>query len=253
MSQYDRKKHQFEFLQKVQGLDLNTPQPVDFGTYDENRLFTLLTYLEGEDANDVLPRVDPKCQYGLGFDAGRILKKIHSIPASPDALDWEERMNRKLSKKLSDLETYRIDLPFKDLLMAYVNDNRHLFKNRKQVFQHGDFHSGNMVVNNGTIGIIDFDRTDCGDPYEEFKCYCWNVYASPFFASGLIDGYFDSKVPDDFFPLLKLYSAEALLGHITWAKKYGEEEVKTAYKVLYDTIGWFDHLRLDQPVWYKKP
>jgi serine/threonine-protein kinase len=253
MSQYDRKKRQFELLQEVQKLGLNTPQPVEFGSYDQNRLFTLLTFLEGEDANDVLQRVDVKTQYSLGFDAGLILKKIHTLPASPDAMDWEERMNRKFTKKLSDLENLHIDLPFRDLLVAYVQVNRHLFKNRKQVFQHGDYHSGNMVVNDGKIGIIDFDRNDSGDPFEEFKCYCWNVYASPYFATGLIDGYFEGEVPSDFFPLLKLYSAEALLGHITWAQKFGEEEVKTAYKVLYDTIHWFDHFRLDRPTWYRKP
>lgn len=37
-------------------------------------------------------------------------------------------------------------------------------------YQHGDYHLGNMIVNNGHIGIIDFDKFATSDPMDDFKC-----------------------------------------------------------------------------------
>lgn len=37
------------------------------------------------------------------------------------------------------------------------------------VYMHGDFHPGNLIyMRDGTIGVIDFNRWEVGDPYEEF-------------------------------------------------------------------------------------
>ena len=35
-----------------------------------------------------------------GLEAGRILAKLHSIPAPIDALDWESRFNAKIDRKI---------------------------------------------------------------------------------------------------------------------------------------------------------
>ena len=40
------------------------------------------------------------------------------------------------------------------------------------MYQHGDFHPGNLIyMENGEIGVIDFNRWEVGDPYEEFLGY----------------------------------------------------------------------------------
>lgn len=71
-------------------------------------------------------------------------------------------------------------------------------KHRPTLFQHGDYHCGNMIVNSGRIGIIDFDKNSAADPYDEFKCFCWNVYANRHFEKGIIDGYFEGRPPKEF-------------------------------------------------------
>ncbi|MCZ3365579.1 MULTISPECIES: aminoglycoside phosphotransferase family protein [Methanobacterium] len=42
-----------------------------------------------------------------------------------------------------------------------------LTKERPNIFQHDDFHAGNIIINNNKelTGIIDFNRYDWGDPY----------------------------------------------------------------------------------------
>ena len=88
----------------------------------------------------------------------------------------------------------------------YINDNRHLLKGRPQTYQHGDYHIGNMMIGrDGKLYIIDFNRNDYGDPWEEFNRIVWGAQKSPLFASGMVNGYFDHDVPMEFWKLLALY------------------------------------------------
>ena len=64
-----------------------------------------------------------------------------------------------------------------------------------------------MIDVSRKLKIIDFDRYDYGDPWEDMKSITWDVQMSPLFASGRIDGYFDGAVQLDFWRLLSLYIA----------------------------------------------
>ena len=46
---------------------------------------TLQSWIEGEDAETAVPLLADARQYALGLEAGRILKKIHSIPVPEGA------------------------------------------------------------------------------------------------------------------------------------------------------------------------
>ena len=105
--------------------------------------------------------------------------------------------------------------------MDYIENNRGLLKNRPQCFQHGDYHVGNMMMENGNLTIIDFDRFDFGDPWEEFNRIVWCAQSSPTFATGQLDGYFKGKIPIDFFKLLAFYIATNTLSSIYWAIPFG--------------------------------
>lgn len=67
---------------------------------------------------------------------------------------------------------------------------RELLRDRPQCFQHGDYHIGNMMVDQDGLAIIDFDRYDFGDPWEEFNRIVWCAQTAPAFACGMVDGYF---------------------------------------------------------------
>ena len=55
-----------------------------------------------------------------------------------------------------------------------------------------------------------------------------------------------------FFEVLALYAAEQLLSHLPWAITFGEEEIKTAYKVMNAVLDWYDNFNLLIPKWYKE-
>ena len=89
------------------------------------------------------------------------------------------------------------------------------------------------------------------DPYDEFKPYCWNVIKSEYFETGLINGYFEDNIPDDFFKILKFYTIEGIISHLPWALTFGEEEVKTALNMYQEALKWYDNFNLEIPTWYK--
>lgn len=249
---YGKKKKQFELLEKIDDLRINASKPVFFGTLFDGSVYTVLTWLDGEDAEKVLPEVTAEKAFSLGVDAGRTMKKLHDVEIDTDGFSWWELYKKKIERKIKNFRENDIELPKKELVVDFVLSNMHYAKDRPALFQHGDYHCGNMIVNGNGIGVIDFDKNGIADPYDEFKCFCWNVYANPDFENGMINGYFDFKIPDDFWHVLSLYAAESLLGHITWAMRFGEKEINTAKKVYNDMLFWFDDFNIKIPKWHAK-
>ena len=138
-----------------------------------------------------------------------------------------------------------------DLFTEYIN-NRHLLKGRSNTFQHGHYHIGNMMINkNNELVIIDFDRDDYGDPWEEFNRLVWSIQISHEFAKGIVEGYFNKKVPDKFWKLLVLYMSLNSLSSLPWAIPYGEEEVNIMINQSNDILDWYEDMKRYVPKLYK--
>lgn len=216
ISYYERKKAEFEMIKKVVDLGVPMSKPLDFGTCDNGKkVYSLLTWCEGEDAEVVLPRLTETEQYELGFKSGKILRQIHSIPAPKEQEEWSVRFNRKTSNKIEKYKACGIRFNGDDKIISYIENNRHLLADRPQCYQHGDYHVGNMIISpDNTLSIIDFNRPDFGDPWEEFNRIVWSAAVSPHFATGQLNGYFGDKPPVDFFKLLAFYISSNTLSSI---------------------------------------
>ena len=138
------------------------------------------------------------------------------------------------------------------LFLSFLADNRHLLSNRPQTYQHGDYHIGNMMIDrNGVLTIIDFDRDDFGDPWEEFNRIVWCAQAAPSFASGMVDGYFDGNVPLDFWKLLALYICSNTLSSLPWAIPFGDKEIQVMRQQAAQVLQWYDGMKNVVPSWYQ--
>lgn len=252
MTQYENKKREFESLKLLMNENILMSHPIDFGICNSGKcVYSLLTWINGEDAEVILTQINNKKQYNLGIKAGKFLKQIHKISTPKNLVSWSERFNRKIDRNISNYKTCDIKFHGDEEMIKYINDNRFLLENRPQSFQHGDYHVGNMIITaKGELGIIDFNRMDYGDPWEEFNRITFCVNTSPIFASGYINGYFDNEVPDLFFRLMALYIASNQLSSIPWAISFGKKEVNTMLKQAENIMEWYDGFKTYIPNWY---
>ena len=247
----ERKRREYEKMSEVAQLGIPMCLPVEFGTSEEGA-YSIQSWIDGEDAEEKVMAMDVAEQYRYGLDAGRILAKIHTIPAPKDTPSWETRFNAKIDRKIAMYESCELKYESGgDAFLSYLAENRYLLRGRPQSYQHGDYHIGNMMIDqDGVLTIIDFDRDDFGDPWEEFNRIVWCVQAAPAFASGMVDGYFDNEIPMDFWRLLALYICSNTLSSLPWAIPFGEEEIKVMRKQAAQVLEWYDGMKSVIPTWY---
>ena len=107
-----------------------------------------------------------------------------------------------------------------------------------------------MIDNKKELKIIDFDRWDYGDPWEEFNRVVFCVQKAPLFASGMVNGYFNDDVPLEFWKLLALYISVNALSSIVWASAFGQEEIDNMNKQAKEIICWYNNMENIIPTWY---
>ena len=228
----------FRMQQRAASLGIPMCRPVEIGPCADG-VYTLQTWIDGDDLEEIITELSDTRQYAYGLDAGRILRRLHSIPAPESQEDWESRFNRKMDYKIQKYRECPIHYEGGQSFIDYINANRHLLRGRPQVFQHGDYHIGNMMIDRGgRLQIIDFDRYDFGDPWEEFNRIVWCAQKSPLFASGMLNGYFDGDVPPEFWKLLALYISSNTLSSIPWAIPLGQGEVEVMLRQAAEVLSW---------------
>ena len=248
----ERKRREYEKMSEVALLGIPMCLPIEFGICEEGA-YSIQSWIDGVDAEETVAMMDSATQYRYGVDAGRILAKIHTISAPADAPNWETRFNAKIDRKIALYEN--CELKYKsggDAFLQYIAENRYLLQGRPQSYQHGDYHIGNMMITNDCVlTIIDFDRDDFGDPWEEFNRIVWCAQAAPAFASGMVDGYFDGDVPMEFWKLLALYICSNTLSSLPWAIPFGEGEVQVMRKQAAQVLEWYVGMQQVIPTWYQ--
>lgn len=251
-SEYESKKSEFAAMRRLSDTGIPMSKPLEFGLCENgDQVYTLFTWCEGEDAADVLPKLTEAEQYMLGLKSGHYLREIHSTPAPPDVEKWETKFNRKVDNKIKQYHECPLKIEAGDLILEYIEANRHLLRGRPQTFHHGDYHVGNMVISDSReLSIIDFNRHDFGDPWEEFNRIAFSASASPHFATGQLNGYFNGRPPEKFFKLMTFYISSNMLSAFPWAMKFGEEELDVMKKQAKEVLGWFDGMKNPVPTWY---
>lgn len=253
ISAYEYKKKEFEIVQKYSKLGFEMSQPLDFGICNEGKnCYMLLTYVEGVDLEQALPTLSEKEQYLLGREAGMILRKIHSIPIDECDIPTQTKRERKLYQLARYEESPHLRVENDENVIEFVKNNINLIWKETPVYQHGDFHPGNLIyMPNGEIGVIDFNRWEVGDPCEEFyKLESFGIDVSVPYSVGQIDAYFDGEIPSDFWGALAVYCAHAALFSIKWAEKFGQKDVDGMVERCHRAFENYDKFNSVVPKWY---
>lgn len=253
ISRYEQKKQEFDLMGKAVALGIPMQQPISFGGFNEsNNVYTLLTWVDGEEVESVLPKLSKNERYNLGIRSGEILRQIHNLPAPEGIDDWSDRYFKVIDERLDAFHTEGVSFEGSKEILTFLDNNRNLLKGRPQCRHHGDYHEGNMVVSeSGELSIIDWHTVDFGnygDPWYDFTRIGTKF---PEFASGQIDGYFDKEPPEQFWILFAYYLSVSAITSIVWAKFHVPKELKNILKMNRDVLHWFDNMRNPVPKWYR--
>ena len=256
----DFKRLEFQMMEKVSALGIPMSRPVEFGVCEEG-VYSLQSWIDGQDLSEALKIMDAETRYAYGMESGRILRRIQETPIPPEENEdsWESYYNRKVDRRMAAAMACPVKFRGQEDMIAYTEAHRSLLKGRKKTYQHGDYHVGNLMVDRqGNLQVIDFDRYEFGDPWEEFVRIKFDVEASVDFARGRIDGYFGGKecVPRQFWTLLAFYLFSTEINSTSWASQFDDDTVQRGVMLAEGVYDWYDWQdgRITDPVprWYRE-
>ncbi|PEJ60712.1 aminoglycoside phosphotransferase [Bacillus sp. AFS002410] len=231
------------------------PKPIHLIELSEEALtIHAVESVDGFDGEEYLQTIPKEQQYQLGYQSGKELLKIHSLTNPSQNQSWEDTRLAKFNRYVYLLKESTISFPELDFVLSFVQENRHLLKNRPITFLHDDFHPANLLFKDGQLkAVIDFDRFEWGDPYHDFhKVALFTKDISTPFAIGQIDGYFSNNPPDDFWTLYALYAAMIIPSDIIWSYKTTPHLIDSMWKRVRMILD--DHRNFNQsiPGWYSE-
>ena len=194
ISRYENHKLLFSLMKQISEFGIPMCFPLEFGICDEG-VYSIQSWIDGERLTVELPALTHAEQYAVGLQSGDILRKIHNI-RSPDAQEnWTILFNKKVDENIMKYHCCETKIDGYEHFVDYIDNNRRLLENRPQCFLHGDYHTENMMIANGELTIIDFERYDFGDPWNDFARVVFSARKSPHFATGQLNGYFCGEPP----------------------------------------------------------
>ena len=255
IAKHDRKKAGYERMQLMDAAGVPVPHLLDVGLCNNGKSYYLLTtWFDGENIKKALPLLSETEQYVTGLKVGAILRKIHTVPAPENIGEWHDRYIKVISERIQAFLDCGVRFDGWENIIRYYQGNCCLLKNRPQTCLHGDFHAENLLLAaDGAISVIDWQICDFegyGDPWDDFRSD--QCEASPHFATGCINGYFDNKVPAEFWKLNALYMAVGSITSIPWAYYRYPSELEPLIEHNLNVLRWFDNMKNPVPTWYLK-
>lgn len=249
---YETKQAEFRLVQSLFGQDLPVAEPLSFWA-DDLSVYTLYEWVEGQDMNEVASSLSEQTLYELGCQSGQFLRTLHALPIDQSQRDWNSFYQAKIDNKLAAYQAASHSYPNGQAMIDFVQANCHLLEGRPISYHHGDFHTGNFLLGvDGKLKIIDFDRHDIGDPWEEFNRLIFTADLSPAFARGQVDAYFDGAIPEEFWRLLALYLTVNSLGALSWAERVDPEQIPLMKNQAAKISEWYADFTCLVPNWYSK-
>ncbi len=250
---FERKKTEYDLLQRLRKTKVKCPMPIAVGLSQSLEIaYLLITYIDGYDAKEALPLITEKEQYHAGLEAGKELHKINDLRAPSAVEPWYMRKQKKYYLYLNKYKKNFIKVKGEYKIISFIEHNMQLMDNSPNYLQHDDFHVGNIIMKNKRYaGIIDFNRYDWGDPIHEFYKVAWfSSEISIPFSIGQIQGYYNNRVPKNFWQLYSLYVAMSIFPTVVWfqtAQPNRIDYMKNRTNVILEDHKYFELLK---PKWY---
>lgn len=220
LSEKEQRIFEFGSIAKLREHGVRCSEPIAFDSFEE-WCFGVYGFIPGTCSLDGITEMTQEQQHAFGCAAGEQLRLIHDALQAPFAVDDFELRGGKYRKHTAELAALGLPLSGHRLAHHYVTRNLHLLKGRPTTFRHGDFHLGNLIADGpNLVGVIDFNRCDWGDPYDDF--YKTAYFGAPYsakYARGVVQAYFGGEPPPEFWPIYNVYVAAVLPADMVWTFK----------------------------------
>ncbi|BCA36514.1 phosphotransferase [Bacillus cereus] len=254
IKEYERKKIEFQILNEMVKRNVQAQRPIEIGILEEEGVcYSIFSYLEGEDAKKLLPTYSPKEQYDIGIEAGKDLAKMHTYEAPNNILPWYERAMKKYSKYVEAYKTCGINIKNDDKIIKFIEENEIYLKNRPNRFQHDDFHLENIIVRDARyVGVVDFNGYDWGDPIHDFvKIALFARDISIPYSIGQIEGYFNGRIPEEFWNLYAVYVGMTVFSSVVWTLLAAPHMLDDMLERLTIVLEDHNNFELSKPIWFQ--
>lgn len=216
------------------------PQPV-----------ALHTRLPGDSLATTLAQMDEEAQETVGYELGRYLAKLHSIPLGCFGEFFEEDPLSDVSEKAYTLRRVQSWLEFcaeRELLTSdaltqvegVFAETRYLSR-PVACFVHGDLRAGHVLVESGAgayhvTGLVDFQWSQGWGLEWDVARLAHEVFdGRPLLEKGFLDGYADTaSLPADFWERLRVYRLAVALYNLVKAEAEKVESRQEALLRLLD-------------------
>ncbi|MDO4587859.1 MAG: phosphotransferase [Planctomycetia bacterium] len=251
-SEYEEKKREFDIIKRMSATGIRMSLPVDFGICNDGKsVYQLLTWVEGEEAKELLPSLSEKEQYDFGWEAGQMMLKMQTAESYPPSSDWAKIYGERVSKYLEAYQACGEKILGEERLYAVLEQRSSCLENRPMCLLHADFQSDNMVISpENELYAIDFQGSGLVDPWYALTGVMVTAEVSPSFATGQLHSYFGGSVPNDFWERNAYYVVAESMNAFAVAVTLGQQEVDESHAMIKTMFDWFDHFNRFIPSWY---
>lgn len=184
---------------------------------DINKQLNIYVWLDGENLRSSLHNKTEIFCYEYGIKSSKLLKKLHDVNVSNDLSKFNA--DNYIAKILAILRSDECILKYKNLWLDLIVENADILKRKKKdSLIHLDFKPKNIMLSNGKLILIDFDSFSIGNPWFDFYDKGLAIYKErQAFNKGVIDGYFNNNIPNDFWKFLKIISVCTMIQMSSWS------------------------------------
>ncbi len=230
--------------------DICVPMVYNKGLLNNEKGYALVDWVEGISLDQML--TNPELEMRYGEYAAKELLKMHNV-AVKKQVEVYDKFIESFLKKIKKTMSLEIEKKHLKLIEDYVNNNCIVLRDINcNCVIHGDFHPGNIIIdNNNKLVFIDMDVCKISHSWEDLASNACNMEFPDFYSSVIVN-YFNGEVPEKFWQVYNLYGCLYVLDYILYTLRINGKTLKDGQEKLQEFLEFTNYFQNFIPSWFNK-